>query len=111
MRPARILVRAPSWIGDAVMATPALRALRAAQPSAEIAVEGPAALGELLAGLASFDRFLVDPGRGPRALPAPRRLRLGGSCSPTRRAPRSRPGSHASRSASATRASRCAARC
>ena len=30
MRPARILVRAPSWIGDAVMATPALRAFSCA---------------------------------------------------------------------------------
>ena len=63
----RILVRAPTWIGDAVMATPALRALRAAQPRAEIALEGRPAVGALLGGLASFDRFLADPGRGPRA--------------------------------------------
>jgi heptosyltransferase-2 len=66
--PERILVRAPTWIGDAVMATPALRALRAAQPQAEIALEGRPAVGELLRGLASFDRFLADPGRGLRAL-------------------------------------------
>ena len=37
--PERILVRAPTWVGDAVMATPARRALRAAHPGAEIAVE------------------------------------------------------------------------
>jgi heptosyltransferase-2 len=46
------------------MATPALRALRAAHPSARITVEGRAALEGLLNGLSSFDEFLVDSGRG-----------------------------------------------
>ena len=35
--PQRILVVQPSWVGDAVMATPTLRALRALYPQAEIA--------------------------------------------------------------------------
>jgi heptosyltransferase-2 len=35
--PAKILVVQPSWVGDAVMATPTLRALRALYPQAEIA--------------------------------------------------------------------------
>lgn len=61
--PRRILVRAPTWLGDAVMATPALRALRAAHPGAEIWVEGRPALAELLAPLPGVDRFLPDPGR------------------------------------------------
>jgi len=56
--PERILVRSPTWVGDAVMATPALRALRAAHSEAEITVEGRPVLGELLAGLPSYDRFL-----------------------------------------------------
>ena len=34
----RIVVRAPNWLGDAVMALPALGALRAAFPSASIAI-------------------------------------------------------------------------
>jgi heptosyltransferase-2 len=73
--PQRILVRAPTWIGDAVMATPALRALRAARPRAEIAVEGRPVVGALLCGLASFDRFLPDPGGGVgAALARARRL-------------------------------------
>ncbi len=63
MQPRRILVRLPSWVGDAVMATPALRALRAAHPGAWIAVEGRPALAGLLAGLASFDAFLPDATR------------------------------------------------
>ncbi len=64
MLPERILVRAPSGVGDAVMATPALRALRAAQPGAEIIVEAPPRLEGLLGGLACFDRFLPDASRG-----------------------------------------------
>lgn len=64
----RIAVRLPTWVGDAVMATPALRALRAGFPSAHICVEGRPALRDLLDGLDSFDRFAVDPGRGARAL-------------------------------------------
>ncbi len=72
----RIVVRAPTWVGDAVMATPALRALRAAHPNARITVEGRAALEGLLSGLASFDEYLVDSGRGARATRArARRLR------------------------------------
>jgi heptosyltransferase-2 len=75
-RPARILVRAPTWVGDAVMATPALRALRAAHPAAEIAVEGRPVLGDLLRGLPHFDEFLGDDGRGiPGVLGRARALR------------------------------------
>ncbi len=68
MNPNRILVRAPTWIGDAVMATPVLRALRGSYPQAEIVVEGRPLLAELLAGLDSFDRFLPDPGGGAIAM-------------------------------------------
>lgn len=73
-----IVVRAPTWVGDAVMATPALRALRAAHPSARITVEGRAALEGLLNGLSSFDEFLVDSSRGAWATRRrARRLREG----------------------------------
>ena len=113
-----MLVRLPNWVGDAVMATPALRALRAAHPEAEIAALGAAASrGPRCAALASFDAFL--PLRGARVCATCARARvLRGRastrrcCCPTRRARaldavRSR----ASRCASATRAIRCAARC
>ena len=46
--PRRILVRLPNWVGDVLMATPALRALRDRYPGAEIFAEGRAAVGELL---------------------------------------------------------------
>ncbi len=67
MPPRRILVRLPNWVGDAVMATPALRSLRAAYPEAWIGVEGRPALAGLLAGLPSFDAFLPDASRSPLA--------------------------------------------
>ncbi len=63
-------MRAPTWVGDAVMATPALRALRAAHPAAHIAVEGRPAIGDLLRGLPAIDAFLPLPGRGARGIAA-----------------------------------------
>ncbi|MEN8183460.1 MAG: lipopolysaccharide heptosyltransferase II, partial [Myxococcota bacterium] len=46
-----------------VMATPALRALRAAHLDAEIVLEGRPFLAGLVKGLPSIDEFLPDPGR------------------------------------------------
>jgi len=54
----RILVRAPNWAGDVVMATPGFRALRAAHPDAEIAVQLREAHAPLVAGAPWFDRVL-----------------------------------------------------
>lgn len=68
MTPRRILVRLPTWVGDVVMATPVLRALRRAHPDAEIVLEGKGFLRGLLAGLDTFDDFLPDPGKGFAAL-------------------------------------------
>jgi heptosyltransferase-2 len=66
-RPGRIWVRAPNWVGDVLMSTPALRALRRAQPQAEIVLSGRPWVGELLAGIGSFDRFVDEPRRHFRA--------------------------------------------
>lgn len=41
MTPSRVLVRLPNWLGDAVMARPALWAMRAAWPAAEVLGVGP----------------------------------------------------------------------
>ena len=66
--PRCILVRLPNWVGDALMATPALRALRRAHPEAEISVAAGTPLATLLRGLGSVDRWLPTEGRGARAL-------------------------------------------
>jgi heptosyltransferase-2 len=66
----RILVRAPNWAGDLVMATPGFRALRAARPGAHIAVHVKPGLAPLLHGAPWFDEVIVPSaeGHGVRAL-------------------------------------------
>lgn len=63
----RILVRAPNWLGDAVMCIPALRALRRAFPAAHISVQARPWVAELYAREKYIDRVLLCPPaqRGP----------------------------------------------
>ncbi len=55
--PETLIVRLPNWLGDTVMAVPALRALRAGRPGVRIVLAGPWAA--LLAGQELAD-LLVD---------------------------------------------------
>jgi len=68
--PARILVRIPNWLGDALMARPLFAALRRAHPWSDIRAVGPAPLLELLAADATFDGADAWPtgGRAREAL-------------------------------------------
>src|SRR5262245_53373681 len=45
----RLVIRVPNWLGDAVMALPALAAVRAAFAGARIAIAAPASLAPLFA--------------------------------------------------------------
>ena len=54
--PARIVVRIPNWLGDAVMALPAIAAVRRAFPDASLTIAAPASLAPI------FDE---DTGAGP----------------------------------------------
>ena len=46
-QPARLVVRAPNWLGDAVMAIPAMAALRAAYPESHVTIAAPASVAPL----------------------------------------------------------------
>jgi heptosyltransferase-2 len=60
----RLCVILPSWIGDTVMATPSLRALRERLPAAHITLLGRPGLRTILAGLPCFDECVEHPMRG-----------------------------------------------
>lgn len=62
--PRRLLVIAPSWLGDVVMATPAFRMIRRALPGAFIGALVRPGIDELLAGSDLFDELHVDRARG-----------------------------------------------
>ena len=57
--PVKIAVRLPNWLGDTVMAVPALRALRETFPGTEMLLAGPWV--ELLAGQGLGDVLVVYP--------------------------------------------------
>jgi heptosyltransferase-2 len=60
----RLMVRMPNWIGDAVMATPALGALRRAFPAAQLTVVANPLVAELFAVHPDCDRVIRFDKRG-----------------------------------------------
>jgi heptosyltransferase-2 len=60
----KLAVFLPNWIGDAVMATPALRAVRTEFPDAEIVAVHRPVIGDVLDGTDLVDRSLVWNSRG-----------------------------------------------
>ena len=59
-----ILVRAPNWIGDAVMGTPALMDLREAYPEAKITLWARPTIAQLLLGHPSIDEVFIYDHKG-----------------------------------------------
>jgi heptosyltransferase II len=59
-RPLRLLVVCPSWVGDVVMATPAMRLLRSHLPGTLVGALVRPGIDELLAGTDLFDELHVD---------------------------------------------------
>jgi len=60
--PSRILVVLPNWVGDLVLATPALRALRNQFPDTHIAFLGKSGLSDVLSGGDWMDEVIHWPG-------------------------------------------------
>jgi heptosyltransferase-2 len=72
-----LVVRTPNWLGDSVMALPALRVLRAAIPHGRITLVGPWA--DLFRDQGVADRVIVPPQSLPRRLARARTLRALGA--------------------------------
>jgi heptosyltransferase-2 len=66
-QPRNILLRAPNWIGDAVMCEPALRGLRSLFPEAEVTMLAKPAVAELFRAAPELSRVLVYEDRGTHA--------------------------------------------
>ncbi|MBL8038954.1 MAG: lipopolysaccharide heptosyltransferase II [Nitrospira sp.] len=65
--PRNILVRAPNWIGDAVMCEPALRGLRSLFPEADVTMLAKPAVAELFRAAPELNRVLVYEDREAHA--------------------------------------------
>lgn len=63
-KPRKLLVVCPSWLGDVVMSTPALRLLRSRLPGAFIGALVRPGMDEVLAGSGLVDEVHVDRARG-----------------------------------------------
>ena len=75
----RVVVRAPNWLGDIVMAFPAIAAIRAAHPDAHLAVAAPAPFADVCAAVPGVDAVVPLRGSGIRAIGAhAEALRAGG---------------------------------
>ena len=60
----KILVRAPNWVGDAIMSIPALEALRASRPGDEICIVARPVVTDVLAGQPFLDSTIEYDYRG-----------------------------------------------
>jgi len=63
----KVLIRAPNWIGDAVMAEPALRRLRGLFRDAHVAIIAPRPVADLYDGEGLADEIIVTNVRGVKS--------------------------------------------
>ena len=66
LQPFRLLLRSPNWLGDACMATPAVRAIKAGRPDMHLTVLTGAKLAPLWREMPEVDEILEIP---PKASP------------------------------------------
>lgn len=58
LQPFELLVRSPNWLGDACMAFPAVRAMKAGRPDLKLTVFGPEKLRDLWEAQPEVDRYI-----------------------------------------------------
>ena len=63
----RIALFLPNWVGDVVMATPAIRAVREAFPAADLVAVCKPYVADVLAGAPWFSDVILSDKRGPRS--------------------------------------------
>lgn len=63
LKPFRILIRAPNWLGDSVITVPAVRAIKAGRPDAHITVAAPEKIAPVWKLIPEIDEVLsLKPG-------------------------------------------------
>ena len=95
--PWRVVIRTPNWLGDAVMALPAIVAVRSALPDAALTIAAPASLAPLFdedTGARPYELVTLTPsvpeaqalggGRFDAALLLPNSFRSAGPCTLSR---------------------------
>jgi lipopolysaccharide heptosyltransferase II len=63
LEPFRIVIRSPNWLGDSVMAVPAVRAIKAGRPDAHVTIAAPEKLAPIWKLIPEVDEVLLIPKR------------------------------------------------
>lgn len=77
LKPFRILIRSSNWLGDAVMSVPAVRAIKAGRPDAQVTVAAPENIAPMWKLVSEVDALIPLPSSG---LLSVMRLLRGDSC-------------------------------
>lgn len=63
LKPFRILIRSPNWLGDSVMSVPAVRAIKAGRPDAHLTIAAPEKIAPVWKLISEVDEVLSIPER------------------------------------------------
>jgi len=74
MRPFRIVVRSPNWLGDAVMSVPTARAFKLGRPDAHLAILSPTKLADLWRRVPEVDE-VIEIAAGESVFATARKIR------------------------------------
>jgi heptosyltransferase-2 len=77
LKPFRILIRSSNWLGDSVMSVPAVRAIKAGRPDAQVTIAAPEKIAPIWKLVPEVDAII--PLSGSRLLSAVQLLRRGPS--------------------------------